>query len=183
MPALLHTTGTVVECCYFQSSWIVIVCQYKTGIFKVSLLKLQLDWKRGNYFPSMLPEAVHLSTALKLCLFCGLVLKVPYWTELICIFSWIKGKPEMNVIIRFISWEWQWGLFWTTEMWKIYIFSVLNVELTYMLEFLRLIFFRYWTEQLLESGVPLRISHVTLHAFRLLTVSRNARCMEIERYW
>lgn len=86
----------------------------------------------------------------------------------------------MNVIIRFISWEWQWGLFWTTEMWKIYIFSVLNVELTYMLEFLRLIV------QILNgttSGVPLRISHVTLHAFRLLTVSRNARCMEIERYW
>lgn len=116
MPAVFHRMGALVERCSFQSSWILTVCQYVTGIFKVSLLKLLLDWKRGNYFPSMLPGTAHLSIVLKLCLFCGLILKLLYWAELVSIFSWTERKSEINVMVRFISRDWRWDLFWRTEM-------------------------------------------------------------------
>lgn len=149
MPALLHTTGTVVECCYFQSSSIVIVCQYKTGIFKVSLLKLQLDWKRGNYFPSMLPEAVHLSTALKLC---SVTWSWRFYIEL----NWFAFSLESKG-----SQKWMWLLDSSAGNGSGVYFGQLRCgRLTYSLFWIWNLLicwsswgwlFRYWTEQLLES--------------------------------
>lgn len=103
MPALPHRTGTLVEYCCSHSGWTLIVCQHVSGIFKVSLLKLQLGWKRGNWFSSKVSETIHLPIALTLCSVTQ-ILELLYWIEPLSIFSWTEGKSKITMTIRFIIW-------------------------------------------------------------------------------
>lgn len=140
--------GTWVECSCCQSSWILIMCQQVTGIFKVSLLKFQLVWKRGNSFPFKLSEAVHFLTALKLCLFCGLMLKLLYWTQLVSIFSWTE--EESKLIITDSSAGNEDGIYFgELRCWRLVYSPLLNMELTCWISWVHLI--GYWMEQFLMS--------------------------------
>lgn len=118
MPALSHRTGTLVEYCSSQSAWILIVDQSVTCVFKVSLLKPQLSWKRSS-FPSKVSETVHPPIGLKLCLFCGLIMKLLHWIELISIFPWAEGKSKITITVRFVIWEWECVFFSFFESWDV----------------------------------------------------------------
>lgn len=143
-----HRSGMWAECSCCQCSWILIICQKVTGIFKASLLKFQLVWKKRKLFLFKLSEAVHFLPALKLCLFCGLMLKLLYWTQHVSLFSWTDEESKFNITDSSAGSE-DGIYFGELICWRFVCSPLLNMEPTCWISWVCVT--GYWMEQLWSS--------------------------------
>lgn len=179
MPALFHRTGTLVECCCFQSSWILILCQYVPGYFQSFSVKAPVRLKKRKLFSFHAARNSSLIDSTKALSVLWLDLEAwSFYIEL----NLFPFSLELKESQKWMSWlDSSAG-----NEDGIYFGELRCRRLRYPLFWIWNLFARWISWVRLNgaaSGVPLCISHVTLCAFRLITVPRNARCMEIEWYW